>query len=213
MFSELVDRAVHTAGRPDHVEDFAYFANEIMRDVSKRSDWDDDTIEEEIVIPIGENSVVWQPEVGRSRFRREEYLCDACGCEPLRVRPSGRMKKTSGPFYYRSGGDFVFAQACSPVKIFYYAYQPWLKYYPKNERPAEFDVEANDWPLGTAEATVALVSNWMLERHNQTVLAGTLARFFSAKQDPRQQVHYSSYEQGIKHLVSGESARELIARR
>jgi hypothetical protein len=213
MFSELVDRAVHSAGRPDALEDLAYFANETMRDISKRNDWADDTVEAIIAVPADTRNVIWAPENYEARpFRREEFIVDGCGCEPLRVEPSRRMSDHEGPFYYRSGRSFVFAQVCDPVKIFYYAYHPWLRYYPKNGRPAVFDVEAHSWG-GAVEATIAKVSNWMLERHNHVVLNGTLARFFASKQDPRQTVHYSAYEQGITHISRSESWKELAARR
>lgn len=211
MFSELVDRAVHSAGRPDMLEEMAYWANETMRDISKREDWDDDSLEAEIAVPSDTRTVQWDPDKKRP-FRREEFITDGCGCEPDRVRPSRKMLKTSGPYYYVSGKTFIFSQVCNPVKIFYYAYQPWLHYYPKGARPAEFDVRANDWN-STDPAQLELVTNWMLERHNSIILDGTLARFFKTKQDPRQQVHYSAYEQGISHLIRGESPLEMVARR
>lgn len=211
MFSELVDRAIHIAGRPDCLGDITYFVNETMRDISKRDDWPEDMVEEEIVVPLGQSTVKWIPEVKRQRFRREEYIEDACGCEPTAVNPSRRMKKLDR-FYYRSGDCFVFSGCCSPIKIAYYAYQPWLQYYPDGSRPAVFNVELNDYGSAT-DAQIDLVSNWILERHNNTVLQGTLAKFFSSKQDPRQQVHYSAYEQGVSHIIRSESNREILGGR
>lgn len=210
MFSELVDRAVHIAGRPDSLEDIAYSANETMRDISKRNDWDDDACEE--IVAVTEPQTIWDPEVGRSRFRREEYIEDGCGCSPLRTRPSSRMRSHVGALYYRSGPTFIFSNVCDPLMIFYWAYQPWLEYYKNGDRPAVFDVKANDWG-GATEADIDLVSNWMLERHNNVVLSGTLANFFKAKSDERQRTHFAAYEQGISHMVRGESARQLLARR
>lgn len=211
MFSELVDRAVHTAGRPDCLMDIAYAANETMRDLSKRSDWDDDMVEEQIPVDPYLPNVQWEPSVGRSRFRREDFIVDGSGCSPERVRPSHRMMRKQSAFYYKSGNTFVFSKVSGPLLISYWAYQPWLQYYPTGTRPATFDVETNDWD-GAAEADIDLVSNWLLERHNNIVLTGTLANFFKTKADQRQSVHYSAYEQGIKHMVSAESARELLAR-
>jgi hypothetical protein len=210
MFSELVDRAVHISGRPDAITDIAYFANETMRNVSKRSDWREDSVEELVNVP-SDGILKWVPEVGRSRFRREEYLEDGCGCRPKFVLPNSQLNKFPSCVYYVSGGDFIFQRLCSPLKIFYFAYQPWLEYYPLNARPAVFDVKTNSW--AATAANIALVSNWMLERQNSLILDGTLASFFAVKQDPRQQVHYSKFEQGINHLVSAESHRELLTRR
>ena len=68
-----------------------------------------------------------------------------------------------------------------------------------------------DWG-GATEASIALVSNWLLERHNSVVLEGTLAAFYRAKQDPRNQLHYSAFKQGLIDMVDAESARELLAR-
>jgi hypothetical protein len=211
MFSELVDRAVHIAGRPDCLADITYFANETMRDISKRDDWPDDLIEEEAAVPPGQPHLEWKPTVGRARFRREEYIVDGCGCEPTAVNPSRRMQKLTR-LYYRSGDAFIFKGCCSPIKIAYYAYQPWLQYFPANARPAEFSTETNSFGTAT-DAAVDMVSNWLLERHNNVILQGTLAKFFSSKQDPRQQVHYSAYEQGITHIIRSESNRELLGGR
>ena len=44
------------------------------------------------------------------------------------------------------------------------------------------------------------------------VLEGTLAAFYRAKQDPRNQLHYSAFKQGLIDMVDAESARELLAR-
>lgn len=213
MFSELVDRAVHTAGRPDALEDIAYFANETIRDISKRNDWADDSVEALVAVDPVSRSVVWRPEVTEKRpFRREEFIIDGCGCSPLLVPPSRRMKTHPGSYYYRSGADFVFVDVCHPLKIYYYAYQPWLRYFAVGQRPAVFNVETLTWNT-TDEAEIARVSNWQLERHNAVVLSGTLARFFASKQDPRQTVHYSAYEQGITHITRSESWKELAAKR
>lgn len=212
MFSELVDRAVHIAGRPDAVEDFAYFLNETVRDVSKRRDWDDETVEELIPIVDGVSPTLYDAQVGRPRFRREHTLVDGCGCEVDKVRPNAKVRGRRSSYYYVSGGSFVLANVCGPEAfLFYYAYPPWLKYYAVNARPAVFDVEAQDYG-GATEAQIALVSHWQLERHNAVLLNGTLARFFASKQDPRQQVQYSAYEQGISHMIRGESSTELWAR-
>lgn len=211
MFSELVDRAVHTAGRPDALTDIVFFMNETMRLISKRNDFDDDSFEEEIAVPSNTRTVVWKPSVGRSRFRRIEYVEDGCGCRPVMVRPNARMNHEPGPIFYALRGEYVFARVCHPLKIYYWTYTPWLQYYPKGARPATFDVEANDWGTAT-EAQIDLVSNWMLERHAQTVYEGALAKFFASKQDPRQQQHYAAFEQGVGHIIRGESSRELLTR-
>lgn len=216
MFSELIDRAVHMTGRPDSVDDIAYWANVTMRDISKREDFTDDSREAEIVLPpnrlMDGPPIIWDPPEGRQRFRREDVIEDGCGCIADAVKPGSRMAKAGLFSYYHSGGSLVFMHACSPIRIYYYVYAPWLKYYPVASRPAVFDVEANDWGAAT-EANIALVSNWLLERHSEVVLAGTLAKFFASKQDPRQQVHYSAYEQGISHIIRGESVLELLARK
>ena len=212
MFSELVDRRVHTAGRPDALADLAYFANETMRDLSKRNDWPDDSLGEMVAVPGDTRQVIWEPTTDGRPFRREEYVVDGCGCSPKAVKPSARIGRELGGFYYRSGQSFVFQNVCHPVRIYYYAYQRWLYYFPRGERPAEFNVINADWG-GALAADIAKVSNWMLERHNHVVYNGTLARFFASKQDPRQSVHYSAYEQGISHMIRAEGIQELVNRR
>lgn len=209
MFSELVDACIRTSGRPDCLIDITRMANEVMREISKRDDWTDDLVEEVVNRPPNsQDAFLWKPEVGRLRFRRELEVIDGCGCKVSFVRPSARMKDFDR-FYYRSGDSFVFSQnVCEPVRVAYYAYQPWLKYYPVGARPAVFDLETQEYDN---EAGVPLVANWMLERHNAVVEAGTLAKFFASKSDPRQQVHYSIYQQGVGHIIRSESTVELEA--
>lgn len=218
MFSELVDRAVHLSGRPDSLTDIVYYANETMRDMSKREDWDDDSCEATYDVPQDGTVAGWVPPEGRERFRREEYICydrgSSCECEPTRVRPSRRLKRLKD-YYYVTKNTFFFNGAKSTVDIYYYAYQPWLRYYPKGQRPAEMvdQVEqATEWNTQDADV-IDLVSNWFLERHNHVVLKGTLARFYADKADPRQQVAYSAYEQGITHMIRSEGVQELLGRR
>lgn len=215
MFSELVDTAVHTAGRPDAVADIARILNEVMRNLSKRSDFDDDAVEEVVYVSGTRGSVVWTPSVGRSRMRREEFIIDGCGCTPVRVKPSRRIQTVPGPYYYQSGDSYVFDRCCNPLRIFYYAYQPWLLYFAKGSRPAQFDIEQGQFMTGTAPATeadIAKVSNWMLERHNSYLLHMTLNQFFASKQDPRQSAHYAIAEKEFADIVRGEGTAELKAR-
>jgi len=212
MFSELVDRCIKISGRPDQLTSIAMAANEAMRAISKAGNWPDDTLEE-IAVPPADPAApfVWTPEVGRARFRREEYIEDSQGREPTAVRPSRRIRDL-GFFYYRSGGSFVFHGNRGQVRVYYYAYQPWLSYFPVNSRPAQFDIATGEW--NTADpAVIDTVSNWMLERHNATVEAGTLARFFAGKQDPRQQLHYSIFQQGLTTIEKSEGIEELLGRR
>lgn len=214
MFSELVDACVRGTGRPDELVSISRIANEIIREICKRDDWDDDIVEEMIPYPdppLVDQPLVWRPEVGRQRFRRPLYVEDGCGCKVMFVRPSARMKFTDR-FFYRSGEDLVFSRnVCFPIKFSYYAYPAWLKYFPKNSRPAEWDIGEGDWTGTPSEVDIERVSNWVLERHWAVVEAGTMARFFALKQDPRQTVHYSIYQQGISHIIRSESSAELNA--
>ena len=209
MFSELVDACVRVSGRPDCLIEITRMANEVMREISKRDDWPDDLVEERVYRPPDTQAAfLWTPEVGRLRFRREHEIVDGCGCKVAFVRPSARMKEFDR-FYYRSGESFVFStNVCEPVNIAYYAYQPWRRYYPVGSRPSVFNLETQEYdnPMG-----IDAVSNWLLERHNSVVEAGTLAKFFASKSDPRQQVHYSIYQQGISHIIRAESTVELEA--
>lgn len=214
MFSELVDRAVHIAGRPDALVDIVYGANETMRNICKKGDWHDDSCEEAIPILDDSPSVIWQPNVGRAQFRREEYVEYDGGCEPTKVLPSRRLQDLHN-YYYRSGDKFVFVGATTLIKVYYYRYQPWLKYSLQNNRAVVWDGAEylKDGAPTTDAADIASVSNWMLERHNDTVLAGTLAHFFATKQDPRQQTQYSKYQQGIADITRSEASNELYGRR
>lgn len=208
MFSELIDECVHVAGRPDCLVEFIRYANETMRDLNKRSDWVDDLLEEEYTPQPG-TPAIWVPEVGRTRFRRELFVEDACGCQLTATRPSRRQQKLE-KFYYRTGDSFAFKTTCFPVKIAYYAYVPWLRYYPANARPSTFDPEIGEY---TDLNQIDLVSNWLLERHYHVVMDGTLARFFKTKLDQRQQVQFSAYEQGVQHMIRGEHIGQVLGQR
>lgn len=212
MFSQLVDRAVHVAGRPDALVDMAYHANETMRDISKRHEWDDDACEVSIPVLDLNAPTLWVPEEGMTRFRREEFIEYDTGCEPTRVKPSRRIRDLK-EYYYRVKDTFVFVGAKAEIRVFYYAYQPWLKYYPDNSAPTTFLGGPDDEWSDPTQSQIDLVSNWMLLRHNECVLAGTLARFFASKSDPRQQVHYSQAEQRISHMIRSEGVDQLLGNR
>lgn len=212
MFSELVDRCVSISGRPDQLNSFVAHANETMRTISKRGDWPDDSVEERIPVdPMGQGMTIWNPEVGRSRFRREDYIEDARGAEPTAVRPSRRVRDLEF-YYYRSGDSFVFKGGVVHIDVYYYAYQPWLRYFPVSQRPSVFQIPTGEWTDDTP-AQVDLVSNWMLERHNAIVEAGTLQRFFASKQDQRQGLYYSIFNEGIADITRAEGVEELLGRR
>ena len=211
MFSELVDRCVSISGRPDQLTSITACANEVLRTISKRGDWPDDSMEEIVPTPPGQSHVVWTPEVGRSRFRREEYIEDARGAEPTAVRPSRRIRDISF-YYYRSGDSFVFNGAVGDLKIYYYAYQPWLRYYAVGSRPSVFDLATGEW-TDPSESALAQVTNWMLERHNAIVEAGTLQRFFASKQDARQGLYFSIFNEGISDIQRAEGIEQILGNR
>lgn len=212
MFSELVDRCIKIAGRPDQLTAMAQSANETIRAISKRGNWPDDTVEELVQPPPDpRDRFIWTPEVGRGRFRREDYIEDMTGAEPTAVRPSRRVRDLRF-YYYRSGESFVISGATGAVMVYYYAYQPWLPYFPVNNRPSTFNVMTGEWTNDDPEV-LARVTNWMLERHNSVVEAGTLARFFAGKADQRQALHYTIFEQGITHIQQSEGIEELLGRR
>ena len=58
MFSELVDRCVSISGRPDQLTSITACANEVLRTISKRGDWPDDSMEEIVPTPSGQSHVV-----------------------------------------------------------------------------------------------------------------------------------------------------------
>jgi len=210
MFSELVDRCVSIAGRPDQLGNMALIANDVIRQICKKGNWPDDTVEEQIPVPPT-GPLIWTPSVGRSRFRREEYIEDATGAEPTAVRPSRRIRDLEF-YYYRSGDSFVFHGGRGFIRAYYYAYPPWLQYYPRGRRPSEFDLATQDW-TDTTPAALDLVTNWVLERHSSVVEAGVLQRFFAAKQDPRQQLHFSIFTAGLADIQRAEGIEELLGRR
>ena len=187
----------------------AYHVNETMRDLNKRNDWDDDLLEDVVPVPDPNQATHWTPAEGPERFRREEYVEYDGHCEPTRVKPSRRIQRLD-KYYYRSGATFVFVGALMQVKMAYYAYVPWLQYYPTGTRPSIWDGATQTWTNPPAND---LVTNWLLMRHNEVILSGTLARHFASKADPRQQVHYAQYEQRVKQMRKAEGVDELLGRR
>lgn len=213
MFSELVDQAVRSAGRPEAVADIVFSMNAAIKGIHKHSDWDDDTFEESLTVPSDTRTAVWTPSIGRRHLRRIEYIEDGCGCHPLMVRPSERLSKMKhDPFYYASGESYVFANVCNPVRIYGFRYSRPFQYYPVNDRPARYDFDTLEWNT-TDETLIERVSCWILERHMEVVLEGALAHFYRTKQDPRNQLHYAAYKEGLVNMVSAESSRELLERR
>jgi len=212
MFSELVDQAVRSAGRPDALADLVFSMNSAIKSIHYHSDWDDDTFEELVPVP-NTRTVEWAPTFGRIFLRRIEYVEDGCGCRPKMVRPSERLATMrQDAFFYASGNSYVFANVCHPLRVYGFRYSRPFQYYPANQRPATYDFDTLTY--NTSDPTLLdKVTCWILERHASVVLEGTLAHFYRTKQDPRNQLHYAAFQNGLVDMVSAESARELLERR
>ena len=210
MFSALVDQICDDSARPDRRASVITFVNETCREISRDHDYEADA-EEEFLTPDTDGNFVWKPAFGMLCFKRMEFVSydgDVC-CTPRCVRPSARNCELSR-FFYRSRDCFFFNGANTSVSLYYYRYDPYLKYLKENDRVLTSDgCEFS----GATDAEIAAETNWKISRHRQVVYDGAMSKLMRLTRDPRQQSFYSAFKQGKGDIVAAEGNDELLARR
>ena len=124
-------------------------------------------------------------------------------------------------YYYRSQHKHVFVGWKRFIDLYFYCFPPYFQYYKPNERPALFNRATGFFeyrnPLGVPgyvpglalpsmeEQARALVTNWMLERWNELVVAKALEMLYGHLQDPRVDEIRKQVDIILKAMVASEA--------
>lgn len=217
-FSSAVDDAISRAGRPDRKLDIISHIRLTMRECQVLAYFESDRIEDTIVANA-DPYVYSTPQ----RFRIMEAvqypgIIDEQG-NPIYADPvsPGRKQREHKYFYYISGASHVFAghganaSLNASINLSYFSYFAPLPYYDDADRPAKFILEDDAWSYLTAttddekEAAQALVTNWLLTRHYDTVIEGTLAKLYKMNDDARAGSTFGLYKLLQTTLLHAES--------
>lgn len=227
MFSETVDKIVRRTDRKDFQTDIIAFLNSVTSAIINEALYDASLVEDLITV-----SQSGQPRVNTFVWKRPRYLKNILAVKyndgwdnedsyARNILPSSKMVGYS-KYYYQSGDGIVFHDAGGlpeTIAIAYYTAPRSLTYYPIGQRPAVFDELTQTWSylkdgvyvpsLDSEEAETqakALVTNWVLERHNECVCSGTANKIFTMLQDPRNTIEYSNYNNLLGALKNAETS-------
>lgn len=191
MFSELVDTVLARCGRTDRKEDIISYVNLTIRSVQAKifcyNNLTEDQIEATADPFIWINPINFQ-KLKAARYNDGEYP----------VSKMGKGQDTYPNRYYLGPGyvGFTGMEVGSLIDVAYYKFQPRLKYYEDNQRPAttEFNYTTEQYnfsyydltSIGDLDYTLvanqplarAKVSNWILLKWREMIEEGTLAKVY-----------------------------------
>lgn len=227
-YSQLVDRAVARAVRPDSAANIQDFVNQTVKDAHSTPDnravlfaknLVEDTLTTNISAPF-----IWIPPIGFQRMLTVRYPGIQTPKYPLGVYPlhrtPGQGQNDKDYFYYRAGAYFAFAgcgDSGSSINVAYYGYPTRLKYYAEADRPASYDLEegwtylaAYDIDATTRAEAEALVTNWIIFDWFDYTFEGTMSKLFKLLKDTeRASTHYSAFQQQRTQLFTAEVVETL----
>lgn len=134
-------------------------------------------------------------------------------------RPS-RQQNEFCEYYYVVGGHHVFVGWKSFIDVYYFVYPPHFKYYTADQRPAVFDRAVGSFmyrspappvqyvtSLGNGAVEAALqfqVYDWMLDRWQDLVIEGALAKLYANLDDQRANNTQALYNTEKLRMISAE---------
>lgn len=219
-FSQLIDEViVQELKRPDFRLVAAAWLNQTIRDVHSKTSsraaifFGENRNEEEFTIPS--LPALW-PIASPSRFQKIEAIYASERGVYLTDRlPSVIYTQSDNPldrfYYYRSGPNIVMNGLVEAeiVKLSYFLLPKMLTYYTEASRPAYWDPIAEEYVVsesfpGTDQEAVALVSNWLLERHGEALKEGVRSKAYKRLDNENQaKMTWSEFEsmrEAIHHL-------------
>lgn len=230
-FSQTLDSLVEELLRPDLKPAMVNYLNLTIRELhSTRANPDTPPV------PVGYMSnlveaeltadedlgFTWDIPTPRKFQMMESVYYTQFGRYATQRRPSSIMQfeeSVDGGQYqwYRSGDTMVFSNYGgdqAQILLAYFQYLPSLVDYPVASRPAYFSVTDDEWKYhadydvsdATRLAAYELCSNWMLERHRDTLMQGVRAKVWARLADEsRMRTAYSSYQSLRAELVASET--------
>lgn len=223
-FSKLVDNIITKTGRSGRIDDIKKYINGTIRECQMQAYFARDLLEDALTPDVA--PYIWTPPTTFRVMRAVNYTGIKIG---VRNMPPGRIQEGEDYYYYRSGGDFVFngAEIDGSIAIAYYNYLDKLLYYDENltanfTAPALYDEYTMTWTylqagayvstLGTTAldtAAKALVTNWLLDKFEQAIEEGCLAKFYKGVDDNRSNGIFTVFSSLKKDITKGETFESL----
>lgn len=218
MFSEMVDKIVRAAGRPDKFADIIDDTNTIIRKVHAKALWDRNfkTVE----APNNDRHCTYMRWQRPRDFKVLRTI--QVGNDYLNYERVGRHLQNASDYYYSDGNDFILVYPnIATATIGYYRKPQRFIYYKPSERPAIFDVATEKWRylvpnsdgqytdklVTTAEEAEAryLVADWLIHEYPDVVKFGALNLVYSTLGDDQARSSYAIFKESIADLIRTEA--------
>lgn len=223
MFSEAVDKALAMSGRPDKLAVAPDLLMDAIREVTDSRLYWRDRVED--LLTASGTPFIWNLPTSFRRMETVQYVdgggVDGCGTFP-KFHPPGRIQAQAlqQKFYYGSGTSFVFSGVSTGmlIKVSYFAYVPYLDYYPVGSRPAVYNKATDSWTYlpeydvddETRYLARTLVTNWALLNFNGVFLNGLVAKILNGVDDQeRGRIHYSLFQAGKTRIQQNEQSEAI----
>lgn len=216
MFSELVDIVAATIGRTAKQAEIIRYANATLRECQSQAYFKRDLTEDSLSPDA--SPYIW---TFPSTFRVIQAAYYPNSDIYVDEKPPGRTQIGVDQYYYGSTTYITFKGVADEdtISLAYYSYVNRLAYYAVGARPAVYDEPTQAWTyldtntglyvstLGTTdldEAARLLVTNWMLDNWNHTIVEGTLTKIMLSLDDARGPKHYTLFMKFKEDILKGE---------
>jgi hypothetical protein len=224
-FSQIVDDIVAETLRLDLLGVIADYLRQTIRDmhidsVTKMPAFYPDNRKEVQVILSGvgtENVYVWPIPKATLFQQMEAVYYRAYGVYSLEKKPSiAKVNRGVDPnsryYWYRAGSNICMANPGKDgqlVDVSWFEYLGSLAYYAKALNPAIYDLASDSYVIAngyTNDQALALSTNWMIQRHADTLKEGVRAKIYKRLADmDRARLCYSQFETARSAIINTES--------
>ena len=230
-FSQIVDELVAETLRIDLRPVIADYLRQTIRDMHMDSDkkmpvfYPDNRKEEQVSLSgvTDENVFVW-PIPAVTLFQQMEAIYyRSYGVYSVEKKPSiaknrGQFDPNSQYYWYRVGSNLCLANPGkdgSLIDISWFEYLGSLAYYAPALNPATYNMETGLYTIlaGYTEAeAMAKSTNWMIQRHGDTLKEGLRAKVYKRLADlDRARLCYSQFETARQAIINTESMSYSIS--
>lgn len=193
-FSQLVDRVIQETARQSLLALAARFLNQTIREVhtNERGQpvaFQRNLVEAQLVADV-DTGFEWVAPVLLQQHpivRYDSVVSTEGPVYPEILMPS-RIMNFKDHFFYQSGDRYIFSGYGGEngiISLAYYLFPSRLNYFPVGERPGEFDdagvFVVNPDFTGTEEEARAQTVNWLLEKWEDVLAEGVLAKLYKAQ--------------------------------
>lgn len=219
MFSEIVDRIVEESHRGDRRNAIVASLNDIIQRIHSKVNYDRDKYEVRAENLVADCKLIW-PRPRNMRKVGVAFINGDPNRQPEFMNVDSKFARVDWDYYYYADESFVFCgDGIHCVNIMYFAKPPMFKYYPKGQRPAVWDCDANrgegQWKYLTPDGKAYVeglkaedmawaryrVTDWLLEEYPNVLFWGGLNQLTSLTDDETlKRSSYALFETGVADI-------------